>query len=146
MSRSTPCSRDLDAVLLDGITHWQSPRFLAYFATSGSEPGILAELLIATINAVGFVWQSSPALTELEEHVLDWLAQLLGLPQEWHGHIEDTASVATIAVLAAARDERPGRNVVVSSEHAHSASARAARLLGLEHRAVPADERFRMRA
>ena len=58
---------DLDRVLLDGITHWQSPRFMAYFATSGSEPGVLAELLIAALNAVGFVWRTSPALTELEE-------------------------------------------------------------------------------
>jgi aromatic-L-amino-acid/L-tryptophan decarboxylase len=137
--------RDLDEVLLAGITHWQSPRFFAWFATTGSEPGILAELLIATLNAVGFVWQGSPSLTELEEVVLDWLAQLLGLPQGWHGHIEDTASLATIAVLAAARGEHPDRNVVVSSEHAHSATARAARLLGLEHRTTPADSRFRMR-
>jgi aromatic-L-amino-acid/L-tryptophan decarboxylase len=137
--------RDLDDVILPGITHWQSPRFFAYFATTGSEPGILAELLTATINAVGFVWQSAPALTELEEVTLDWLAQLLGLPRGWHGHIEDTASVSTIAVLAAARDRHPGRRAVVSSQHAHAVIARAARLLGLEHRAVGSDEELRLR-
>src|SRR5207248_9916259 len=83
--------RDLDEVLLPGITHWQSPRFFAYFAVSASEPGILAELLAATLNSVAFLWRTSPASTELESLTLDWTAQLLGLPDGWHGHIEDTA-------------------------------------------------------
>ena len=72
--------RDLDEILLPGITHWQSPRFFAYFANSSAEPGILAELLAATLNSVAFLWRTSPASTELEAHVLDWAAQLLGLP------------------------------------------------------------------
>jgi aromatic-L-amino-acid decarboxylase len=84
-------------------------------------------------------------LTELEAHTVDWLAQLLGLPDGWHGHIEDTASVSTIAALAAAREWTGGR-VVVCSEEAHSSVERAARLLGLETRRVPLDEQFRMRA
>jgi aromatic-L-amino-acid decarboxylase len=84
-------------------------------------------------------------LTELEAHTLDWLAQLLGLPDGWHGHIEDTASVSTIAALAAAREATGGR-VVVCSEEAHSSVERAARLLGLETRKVPLDEQFRMRS
>ena len=88
--------RDLDEVLLPGITHWQSPRFFAYFAVSGSEPGILAELLAATLNNVGILWRTSPASAELEALTLDWTAQLLGLPVGWHGHIEDTASVSTV--------------------------------------------------
>ncbi|MBD0291583.1 MAG: aminotransferase class V-fold PLP-dependent enzyme [Thermoleophilia bacterium] len=137
--------RDLDDVLLGGITHWQSPRFFAYFATTGSEPGILAELLVAALNGVGFVWRSSPALTELEELTLDWLAQLLGLPAAWHGHIEDTASTSTIAALAAARHARPGARAVVCSEQAHSSVAKAARLLELELREVPVDDAFRLR-
>ena len=137
--------RDLDEILLPGITHWQSPRFFAYFAVSAGEPGILAELLAATLNSVAFLWRTSPASTELEALTLDWVAQLLGLPQGWHGHIEDTASTSTIAALAAAR-EATGRNVVVCSEHAHSSVDKAARLLGLELRKIPADQQFRLRA
>ena len=136
--------RDLDEIIVPGITHWQSPRFFAYFAVSSSEPGILAELLAATLNSVGFIWRTSPASTELEALTLDWVAQLLGLPAGWHGHIEDTASVATIAALAAAR-EATGRRVVVCSEEAHSSVERAVRLLGLETRKVPTDDEFRMR-
>jgi aromatic-L-amino-acid decarboxylase len=136
--------RDLDEILLPGITHWQSPRFFAYFAVSASEPGILAELLAATLNSVAFLWRTSPASTELEALTLDWTAQLLGLPAGWHGHIEDTASTSTIAALAAAR-ETTGRNVVVCSEHAHSSVDKAAKLLGLELRKVPADDEFRLR-
>jgi aromatic-L-amino-acid decarboxylase len=136
--------RDLDEILLPGITHWQSPRFFAYFAVSASEPGILAELLAATLNSVAFLWRTSPASTELEALTLDWTAQLLGLPAGWHGHIEDTASTSTIAALAAAR-EATGRNVVVCSEHAHSSVDKAAKLLGLELCKVPADAEFRLR-
>jgi aromatic-L-amino-acid decarboxylase len=137
--------RDLDQILLPGITHWQSPRFFAYFANSSAEPGILAELLAATLNSVAFIWRTSPASTELEAHTLDWAAQLLGLPPGWHGHIEDTASVSTIAALAAAR-EANGGSVVVCSEEAHSSVERAARLLGLETRKVPLDAEFRLDA
>src|SRR5213079_3507320 len=135
--------RDLDEVLLPGITHWQSPRFFAYFSVSAGEPGILAELLAATLNSVAFIWRTSPASTELEAHTLDWTAQLLGLPAGWHGHIEDSASVSTIAALAAAREATGGR-VVVCSEEAHSSVERAARLLGLDVRKVPVDDEFRL--
>jgi aromatic-L-amino-acid decarboxylase len=136
--------RDVDEILLPGITHWQSPRFFAYFAVSAAEPGILAELLAATLNSVAILWRTSPASTELEAVTLDWVAQLLGLPDDWHGHIEDTASTSTIAALAAAR-EATGRNVVVCSEHAHSSVDKAAKLLGMELRKTPADEDFRLR-
>ncbi len=136
--------RDLDEVLLPGITHWNHPRFFGYFAITGSEPGILAELLIATLNVNAMVWSASPAATELEQHVLDWLAQLLGLPSDWHGHIEDTASTATVAALAAARGLRPG-GVVYASEQANFSIEKAARLVGLEYRKVPVDAEFRMR-
>ena len=136
---------DLDEVILPGVTHWQSPRFFAYFATTASEPGILAELLIAALNSVGFLWRTAPASTELEAQMLEWLAQLLGLPSGWHGHIEDTASTSTLAALAAARTAT-GRRVVVCSEHAHSSVEKAARLLDLEVRKIPADERFALRA
>src|SRR6201994_797367 len=137
--------RDLDEVLLPGVPHWQHPRFFAYFATSASEPGILAELLAATLNSVAFLWRTAPAATELELVVLDWAADLLGLPAGWHGHIEDTASTSTFAACIAAR-EATGRNVIVCSEKAHSAADKAARMLGMEMRKVPVDAESRMRA
>jgi aromatic-L-amino-acid decarboxylase len=138
--------RDLDEVLLPAITHWQSPRFFAYFANSSASPGILAELLSATLNQVGFLWRTSPALHELEEVAMSWLAQLLGLPAGWHGHIEDTASTSTLAALAAARHVRPDARVVVCSDQAHASIEKAARLLDLEVRKVPTDDAFRLRA
>jgi aromatic-L-amino-acid decarboxylase len=135
--------RDLDEVLLPGLTHWNHPRFLAYFAISGSEPGILAELLAAALNVNAMLWRTSPAATELEEVALDWLRQLLGLPQGLHGHIEDTASTSTLAALAAARHLRP-EGVVLCSEHAHSSVDKAARLLGMPLRKVAVDAEFRL--
>jgi aromatic-L-amino-acid decarboxylase len=135
---------DLDEILLPGVTHWQHPRFFAYFATSASAPGILAELLAATLNSVSFLWRTAPAATELEGVVLDWTAKLLGLPDGWHGHIEDTASTGTMAAMIAAR-EATGRNVVVCSEHTHSAVAKGARMLGMDLREVPTDSEFRLR-
>ena len=135
---------DLDGVLAPGLTHWQSPRFFAYFATTGTEPAILAELLAAGLNQVGILWRTSPALQELEEVTLVWLAQLLGLPADLHGHIEDTASTSTLVALAVARSSARGRRVVLCSEHAHSSVDKAARLLELELRKVPVDETFRI--
>jgi aromatic-L-amino-acid decarboxylase len=136
---------DLDAVLLPGLTHWQSPRFFAYFATTGSEPGILAELLAAGLNQVGILWRTSPALQELEEVTLDWLRQLLGLPEAFRGHIEDTASTGVLTALAVARSLHPDRRVVVASEHAHTVTDKAARLLELDLRKVPVDDEYRLR-
>jgi aromatic-L-amino-acid decarboxylase len=136
---------DLDDVIFPALTHWQSPRFFAYFSTTGSGPGVLAELLAAGLNNVGILWRASPALQELEEVTLDWLAQLLGLPRGWHGHLEGGASLATLAALAAARQQRPGARTVVCSEHAHSSVDKACKLLELDLRKVPADDEFRLR-
>ncbi len=136
---------DLDTVLMSGLTHSQSPRWFAYFAITGSEPGILAELLIAGLNQLGILWRTSPALQELEEVTLDWLAQLLGLPAGLHGHLEDTASTSTLVSLAVARSLRPSDRAVVISEQAHSSVDKAAKLLELEVRKVPVDDDFRMR-
>ena len=136
--------RDLDEVIVPGTTHWNHPRFFAYFAITGSEPGILAELLSAAFNVNAMLWRTGPAATELEELVLDWLKQLLGLPENWHGHIEDTASTSTLAGLAAARQLRPN-GVVLCSEHAHSSVDKDCRILGLELRKIPADGEYRMR-
>jgi aromatic-L-amino-acid decarboxylase len=137
--------RDLDELLLPGVTHWQHPRYFAYFATSASEPAILAELLAATLNSVAILWRTAPAATELEGVVLGWVADLLGLPVGWHGHIEDTASTSTCAALIAAR-EATGRSKIVCSEQAHSSVDKAARMLGMELRKVPCDDAFRLRA
>jgi aromatic-L-amino-acid/L-tryptophan decarboxylase len=136
--------RDLDELIVPALTNWQHPRFFAYFAVTASEPGILAELLAAATNQVTLHWRASPASTELELRVVDWARGLLGLPEGWHGHIEDTASTSTLAALVVAR-EVTGRNAVVCSEHAHSSVEKAARMLRLEVRKVEADGEQRMR-
>jgi aromatic-L-amino-acid decarboxylase len=128
---------------MDGVTHWQHPCFFAYFPGSAAEPAILAELLTAALNQVALLWRTSPAATELEGLVLDWVAELVGLPAGWHGHIEDSASTSTMAAIAAAR-RLNGGSVVVCSEQAHSAAEKAARLLGMGIRKVPVDSEFRM--
>ena len=136
--------RDLDEILMPGVTHWQHPRYFAYFATSASEPAILAELLAATLNSVSILWRTAPAATELEGVVLRWTAKLLGLPPDWHGHIEDSASTSTLAAIIAAR-KATGRELVVCSEQAHSSVEKAARMLRMRLRKVPCDEEFRLR-
>jgi aromatic-L-amino-acid decarboxylase len=137
--------RDLDELIVPALTNWQHPRFFAYFAVTASEPGILAELLSATMNQVALNWRASPASTELELRVVDWVRQLLGLPDGWHGHIEDTASTSTLAALIAARHVT-GRNVVVCSEHAHSSVEKAAWMLGMELRKAEVDHELGMRS
>jgi aromatic-L-amino-acid decarboxylase len=137
---------DLEGPLARGLTHWQSPGFFGYFAVTGSEPAILAELLVATLNQVGINWRASPLLQELEEVTTDWLRQLVGLPEGFHGQLEDAASLSTTIALAAARGARPDRRTVVMSEHAHSSVEKACRLLGLEPRKIPADGDHRLRA
>ena len=135
--------RDLDEILLPGITHWQHPRYFAYFATSSSTPAILAEMLAATLNSLSILWRTAPASTELESVVLEWVAELLGLPSGWHGHIEDTASTSTLTAIIAARTAT-GRDVVVASDQSHSSVEKAARMLGMRTRKVPSDAEFRM--
>jgi aromatic-L-amino-acid/L-tryptophan decarboxylase len=137
--------RDLDELIVPALTNWQHPRFFAYFAVTASEPGILAELIAAAMNPVALHWRASPASTELELRTVDWVRRLLGLPDGWHGHIEDTASTSTLAALIAARHVT-GRNVVVCSEHAHSSVEKAARMLDLELRKAEADGDQRMHA
>jgi aromatic-L-amino-acid decarboxylase len=137
--------RDVEQLIAPGLMHWNHPRFFGYFAITGSEPGILGELLSAAFNVNLMAWSTSPAGTELEQVALDWLAQLLGLPPGLHGHIEDTASTATLAALAAARPRRPG-GAVYASEQANFSVEKAVRVLGLEYRTVPVDDEFRMLA
>jgi aromatic-L-amino-acid decarboxylase len=152
---------DVDRLLLPGITHWAHPRFFAYFTSSGSAAGILGEMLTAGINVNAMLWRTSPAATELEWVVCRWLARLMGLPDSFDGHINDTASASTLVALAAAR-EHLGRDVrqhglagrpelpgirIYASEQAHSSVEKAVITLGLGrdgYRAVPVDSDFRM--
>ncbi len=153
---------DFERHLLPGITHWNHPGFFAYFAISGSGPGVLAELLSAALNVQAMLWRTSPAATELEEVALGWLRQLLGLPAAFEGVIYDTASVATLHALAAAREAalpdvrarglagRPGLGPcrVYVSEHAHSSIDKAVMTLGLGQQAlqrIAVDTEFRLR-
>ena len=153
---------DFERIIVPGITHWNHPGFFAYFAISGSAPGVLAEFLSAALNVQAMLWRTSPAATELEEVSLAWLRQLIGLPDSFEGVIYDTASITTLHALTAAREVAvPGvrtrglagrtdvtRLRVYCSEHAHSSVDKAVILLGLGHdalRRIQADEEFRMR-
>ncbi|MEW6335950.1 MAG: pyridoxal phosphate-dependent decarboxylase family protein [Acidobacteriota bacterium] len=150
---------DLDRLVVPGLTHWNHPGFMAYFGISGSGPGILGELVAAAFNVNGMLWKTSPALTEVEQAVLRWLASALGLPSDWFAMIADTASTSTLVALAAAREaagvavrerglagSRP--LVMYCSEEAHSSVDKAGIVLGvgLENvRRIPSDSDFRMR-
>ncbi|HEX5494753.1 MAG TPA: pyridoxal-dependent decarboxylase [Mycobacteriales bacterium] len=138
---------DVDRVLLPGITHWQHPGFFAYFPANSSGPAILGDLLSAGLGVQGMIWATSPACTELEQHVMDWLAELLDLPDRFGsggpggGVIQDTASSATLVALLAAlhragggefgRTGVTGRYAVYGSTEAHSSLAKAVRMAGL---------------
>jgi aromatic-L-amino-acid decarboxylase len=137
---------DFERLIMPATTHWNHPGFMAYFATTGSAPGILAEALIAMLNVNAMLWRSGPAATELEEVTLDWLRQLLGLPHDFDGVINDTASSSTLYALAAAREVladlqlreyglagRPEvpRLAVYCSQDAHSSVDKAVMTLGL---------------
>jgi len=99
-------ARDFEETILPGVTHWNHPAFFAYFAITGSQAGILGELLTAALNVNGMVWSTSPALTELEVVTLRWLARALGLPEGLFGIINDTASINSFLALAAATEWR----------------------------------------
>ena len=153
---------DFERVLMPGITHWNHPGFFAYFAITGSGPGVLADLISSALNVQAMLWRTSPAATELEEVTLAWLRQLMHLPDTFEGVIYDTASISTLHALAAAREAAvpdvrtsgiAGRGDlprlrVYCSEHAHSSVDKAVILLGLGHeslRHVAVDDEFRMK-
>lgn len=150
---------DFRSLILPGITHWNHPAFFAYFANTGSGPGIIAELLASALNSNAMVWQSSPAGTELEIHMAEWIRQLLGLPEGFEGTINDTASHSSMYALAAAREVAyPGvrdsglsglpQGRIYASEEAHSSIEKAAMALGFGRvgvRRIPTDDGFRMR-
>ena len=134
---------DVDRVIVPGLTHWNHPGFFAYFSNSSPTPAILAEMLTATFNVNAMLWKTSPAATELETTVLDWLRQMTGLPEGLFGVIQDSASAATLVGLAAAREAVPGLDVrrrgllgqarlrMYASEQAHSSVEKAGIVLGI---------------
>ena len=152
---------DLDSIIVPGLTHWNHPSFFAYFPITGSEPGIFGEMLTAALNVNGMLWKTSPAATELEELVMDWLRDMLGLPKTFKGMILDTASVSTFHALAAARECIADRSVredgicganaptlrIYASEQAHSSVEKSAMALGIGRKGlvkISTDDEFRM--
>jgi aromatic-L-amino-acid/L-tryptophan decarboxylase len=152
--------RDVDEFIMPGITHWQHPRFFGYFPSGASLASVLGDMLSTGFGVIGLNWQASPALTELEQVVTDWLRDLLGLPSDFSGVIQDTASTATFIALVSAR-ERANRHgasraglqggepplVIYTSAQAHSSVEKAALLAGFgrEHvRTLPLDAEFRL--
>ena len=149
---------DFERLVLPGVTHWNHPRFFAYFGTSSSGPGVLAELLIAALNVNGMLWRTSPAATEVEEVACDWLRQAIGLPEGFSGVINDTASTSTLYALVAAREAAglaarrggvDGRRLrYYASAEAHSSVEKAGLVMGTGSAGcvrIPVDAEFRMR-
>jgi len=156
---------DVDRIVLPGITHWQSPNFFAYFPANASGPGILGDLLSSGFGVQGMLWSTSPACTELETHVLDWLVSMLGLPENFlsissgGGVIQDTASSASLCALLAARERATqfasnkkgcdGRLIAYASTQTHSSVEKDVKIAGLGSdnlRLIEVDQNFAMRA
>ena len=156
--------KDVDQLILPGVTHWQSPNWFAYFPCNASGPGILGDLLASGLGVQGMLWSTSPACTELETHVMDWLVDMLGLPQQFlssntgGGVIQDTASSAVLCALLAARERASGyttnkkggngRLVAYASTQTHSSLEKAAMIAGIgtdNLRLIEVDEKFAMK-
>jgi aromatic-L-amino-acid decarboxylase len=153
--------RDVEAILLPGLSHWQHPSFHGYFPSNASLPSVLGDYLSTGLGVLGLSWQSSPALSELEEVVTDWMRQMVGLSSSWSGVIQDTASTSTLVALICARERSSGYSlaraglqgearplVVYTSGHSHSSVAKAALLAGFGRdnvRSVEVDARYAMR-
>jgi len=155
--------KDVEKLMLPGVTHWQSPNFFAYFPSNASGPGILGDLISSGLGVQGMLWSTSPACTELETHVLDWLVSMLGLPEKFlsssngGGVIQDTASSAALCALLAARERATsytsnkkgcdGHLVAYASAQAHSSLEKAGMIAGLGSdnlRLIEVDESFAM--
>ncbi len=153
--------RDLDSVVLPGLSHWQHPRFFGYFPSNAELASVLGDYVSTGLGVLGLSWQSSPALTEIEETTTDWLRQMVGLSDAWSGVIQDTASTSTLVALVCARERTTGYSlaegglqaqeqplVVYVSAHSHSSVDKAALLAGFGRanvRVVAMDERYAMR-
>jgi aromatic-L-amino-acid decarboxylase len=139
---------DFRQILLPGMTHWQSPNFFAYFTANSSYPSILAEMLTSTMAAQCMVWETSPAAAELEEKVLNWLREMIGLPRSFEGVIQDTASTATLVALLTARERHTSYRInevgfqartyfrIYCSSEAHSSIEKAVKMAGFGRRAL----------
>ncbi|AIR91257.1 DOPA decarboxylase [Pseudomonas cremoricolorata] len=152
---------DVQRLLMPGLSHWQHPQFYGYFPSNASLPSVLGDMLSTGLGVLGLSWQSSPALSELEETTLDWLRQLFGLSSQWSGVIQDTASTSTLVALICARERASGYAlarggvqaqaaplIVYASAHAHSSVDKAALLAGFGRdniRLIATDEHFAMR-
>ena len=155
---------DIEKLILPGITHWQSPNFFAYFPSNASGPSILGDLLSSGLGVQGMLWATSPACTEVETHVLDWLIGMLGLPGKFlssntgGGVIQDTASSASLCALLAGRERATnfmsnhrgcdGKLVAYTSSQAHSSIEKSVKIAGLglnNLRLIEVDENFAMR-
>jgi aromatic-L-amino-acid decarboxylase len=135
--------KDFEEILMPGITHWQSPNFFAYFPANTSPPSILAEMLTSTLAAQCMIWETSPAAAELEQKVMNWLRDLIGLPAYFEGVIQDTASTATLAAIITAREKSTGFSInndgaegsgilrVYCSEQTHSSVEKAVKIAGI---------------
>jgi len=156
--------KDVEQLILPGVTHWQSPNFFAYFPCNASGPGILGDLVSSGLGVQGMLWSTSPACTELETHVLDWLVGMMGLPEKFlssgtgGGVIQDTASSAVLCALLAARERASnytmnkkggnGRLVAYASTHTHSSLEKAAMIAGIgteNLRLIEVDDKFAMK-
>ena len=133
--------KDFNEVILPGITHWQSPNFFAYFPANSSYPSVLAEMLTAAMAAQCMVWETSPAAAELEEKVMEWIKQIMGLPSNFKGVIQDSASTSTLVALLSAREKITDFSInetgfesnkyrVYCSTEAHSSVEKAAKIAG----------------
>ncbi len=147
--------KDFEEIIMPGITHWQSPDFYAYFPANSSPPSVLAEMITATLGAQCMIWETSPAAAELEEKMMIWLRDLIGLPGDFEGVIQDSASTATLAAILTARERVTGFSVnekgasanpvlrIYCSEHTHSSVEKAVRIAGIGRTnlvRVPVDE------
>lgn len=150
---------DFKEIIMPGVTHWQHPSFFAYFPANCSFPSILAELLSAALNTQGMLWQTSPASTELEERVMEWLAQMTGLPAGFTGVIQESASTSTLCSLLSAREKYSDFKVnskgfyhlrpftVYCSAEAHSSIEKSVKILGFGKdnlRKIQVDDTFAM--
>ncbi|MDG2450977.1 MAG: pyridoxal-dependent decarboxylase [Saprospiraceae bacterium] len=134
---------DFKDIIMPGITHWQSPNFFAYFNANGSAPSILAEMITATLGVQGMKWDTSPASTELEERMMEWLRDAMGIPSDWSGVIQDTGSTSTLASILTAREQKSNYQVnekgfkgysnmrVYCSEETHSSIEKGAKIAGI---------------
>jgi aromatic-L-amino-acid decarboxylase len=150
---------DFRKVIIPGITHWQNPNFFAYFQANNSPPSILAEMLTATLGVQGMKWDTSPASTELEERMMEWLRDALGIPKKWVGVIQDSASIATLASILTAREQKSNYQINIAgfegfanyriycSEETHSSIEKGAKIAGIGKNNVikiPTDDKLAM--